>query len=75
MLLERMGGAPRESRRRVLRRAFSENALMFAKNYNNDATECTSFGRCPGRARYHPMKRLVRSGYKPESFTELVNLE
>ena len=48
---------------------------MFPKNNNNDATECTSFGRCPGRARYHPMKRLVRSGYKPESFTELVNLE
>ena len=68
-------GAPRESRRRVLGRAFSENALMLPKNNNNDATECTSFGRCPGRARYHPMKRLVRSGYKPESFTELVNLE
>lgn len=57
------------------RRAFSENALMFPKNNNNDATECTSFGRCRDRARYHPMKRLVRSGYKPESFTELVNLE
>ena len=68
-------GAPRESRRRVLRRVFSENALMLPKNNNNDATECTSFGRCRDRARYHPMKRLVRSGYKPESFTELVNLE
>lgn len=59
----------------MLRRAFPENALMFPKNYNNDATEWTSFGWCRERARYQPMKRLVRTSYKPESFTELVNLE
>lgn len=59
----------------MLRRAFPENAPMFPKNYNNDATERTSFGWRRDRARYHLMKRLVRTSYKPESFTELVNLE
>lgn len=59
----------------MLGRAFSENALMLPKNNNNDATEWTSFGWCRERARYHLMKRLVRTSYKPESFTELVNLE
>lgn len=59
----------------MLRRVFPENALMFPKNYNNDATEWTSFGWCRDRARYHLMKLFVRTSYKPESFTELVNLE
>lgn len=48
---------------------------MFPKNYNNDTTEWTSFGWCRDRARYHLMKLFVRTSYKPESFTELVNLE